>query len=121
MRSYVLLREGVEVRTVTSTSARDAPRAGGDATPDRLVHYQVVAVDDAGNRSAPAAVEVELPGTERSRVTHLAGVGLLALAGLAGLLYAVRYRRLTRTMRAPREPSGTPRSTRELTAPGRRR
>jgi hypothetical protein len=121
VRNYVLLRDGVEVANVASTSARDEPRKGSAADANLLVHYQVVAVDDAGNRSAPAAAQVDLPGSDRSQLTRRVGEGLLVLAALAGLLYAVRYRRLTRTMRLPEKPSAKQAGTPELTTSGRRR
>lgn len=118
---YVLLRDGKEVATATSTSVRDQPRAGKDAGADARVTYQVAAVDEAGNRSTSVPLSVVLPGTGRSRVTHAVGLGLLALAVVAGVLYAVRRGRLMRTMRAPVEPSRPETPPRALTTSGRRR
>ena len=118
---YVLLRNGTEVATTGSTSVRDEPRTGTDVTADAQVTYQVVAVDEAGNRSTSAPLRVELPGTGRSKVAHDVGLGLLALAVVAGLLYAVRRGRLMRTMRATTQPSQPAVPPRTLTTSGRRR
>jgi hypothetical protein len=94
-RGYVVLRDGVEISTVTSTSIQDHPRAGAAGT---SVHYQVVALDDAGNRSSPAEVVVALPAAAEARTAPVIGVGLLILAAFAGGAYALRRLRLTRTM-----------------------
>jgi hypothetical protein len=85
----------VEISTVTSTSIQDHPRAGAAGT---SVHYQVVALDDAGNRSSPAEVVVALPAAAEARTAPVIGVGLLILAAFAGGAYALRRLRLTRTM-----------------------
>jgi hypothetical protein len=121
VQTYVVLRDGVEVAVTTSTSVRDEPRAGKDDSADLRVRYQVVALDKAGNRSTSPPLEVEIPGTQRSGGTRDVGLGLLVLAGVAGVLYALRRGRLARTMRAPRQMPWRPQTTRELTGAGRRR
>lgn len=84
VQSYVVLRDGVEVSTVTSTSAQDRPPPGAA---ERSVRYQVQAVDAAGNRSAPAEVVVTLPGTDAGAATPRGvAMGLLPLAAVAGLI-----------------------------------
>jgi hypothetical protein len=105
---YVVLRDGVQVATVTDTSMQDHLRAEGDATADASVHYEVIAVDDAGNRSAPTSVVVEVPGTAQSGTTRLIGTGLMILAAVTIGLYAVRHRRLARTMRDRERPARLP-------------
>jgi hypothetical protein len=91
VREYVVLRDGVEVATVSSTSVVDEPGARTDGAP---VEYQVLAVDMSGNRSPAVDVVVDLPTPETSTET-LVGVGLLVLAGCAGA-FAFWRRRLTR-------------------------
>ena len=81
---YVVLRNGSEVGTVTSTSFEDRVRTADEARKPASVEYQVVAVDDAGNRSAAARVVVELPGPRENPFLALIGLGLLVLAALAG-------------------------------------
>jgi hypothetical protein len=93
---YVVLRNGVEVTTVTEPFFRD--RVPDDAAAERpaSVEYAVLAVDQAGNRSEAATTVVELPAPEAGNavpwwVPVVAGVGLVAAGG--GYL-VVRRRRL---------------------------
>lgn len=96
VQQYVVLRDGVEVATVTSTSSEDRPRSGGDLTSDVSLTYQVQAVDAAGNRSPPTEVVVAVPGTGTGpEIPRLVGTWLLPLAAVAGLV-AARRRWLTR-------------------------
>jgi hypothetical protein len=88
---YVVLRGGEEIATVTSTSFRDDVPGRADQDKPMTVDYQVVAVDEAGNRSPPALVSVELPGAG-SRIPTYVGMGMLVLAPLAAL-YAFRRRK----------------------------
>ena len=97
VQGYVVLRDGVEIATVTTTYARDQPRDDGDAATEETVEYTVQAVDLAGNRSEPSRVVVRLPAAEKGRTTGpLVGIGLLAAAlpvmALVGYV-AVRRRR----------------------------
>jgi hypothetical protein len=93
---YVVSRAGAEAATVTSTSFRDAPREGA-ATAATTVRYEVRAVDAAGNRSPAVAVDVVLPAPESS-VPTLAGFVTLALAIAGAAYWALRRRRLVRTL-----------------------
>jgi hypothetical protein len=81
---YVVLRNRTEVATVGSTSFQDQARTSGAAQHPTSVEYQVVAVDEAGNRSAPVRVVAQLPGIASGDTLTLVGLGLLVLAGLAG-------------------------------------
>lgn len=102
---YIVSRDGVEVATVTSTGMEDRVPAMPEASGPRMVEYAVTAVDASGNRSAPAALSVEIPGAEQSRPLVLVAIGLLALAGvlIAGyLLYRWRVARDTRLPTSPR-------------------
>ncbi|TQN37904.1 hypothetical protein FHU33_4577 [Blastococcus colisei] len=95
-QQYVLLRDGAEVATLTSTSTQDQPRAGGDPTSAVSINYAVQAVDSAGNRSAPVGIVVDLPGAPPGPGTAtIVGIGLLPLAAIAGLV-AIGRRFLTR-------------------------
>jgi hypothetical protein len=87
---YIVLRNGSQVATLTSTSFEDRPRAGGDTAKPAEVQYQVVAVDAAGNRSPASGVVVELPAATNHRSAVLIGLGLLGLAALAGVYVAWR-------------------------------
>jgi hypothetical protein len=82
---YLVLRNGTQVASLTSTSFEDRPRSGGDTAKPVSVQYQVVAVDAAGNRSPAASVVVELPAASNHRSAVLIGLGLLGLAALAGI------------------------------------
>jgi hypothetical protein len=105
---YIVSRDGTEIATVTSTTFDDRARSASDARLDTTVQYAVVAVDAAGNRSAPVTLGVELPGSEQSRTPVLAAVGLLALAGLIAALYLAYRHVLARADRRPSpvEPAG---------------
>lgn len=87
---YVIQRDGIEVGTVTSTSLQDRARPASETAGPTSVTYEVLAVDEAGNRSAPARVTVELPAAEPSRLPRLVGVSALVLASIAGLVGARR-------------------------------
>jgi hypothetical protein len=95
IHDYVLLRNGVEVATVTTTSYQDRPRTGGRALPRESVQYQVQAVDLSGNRSPATSIVVELPPAGTRTTAIVIGVGLLLLAALATGL-AVRHRQRVR-------------------------
>jgi hypothetical protein len=98
---YVVARDGVEVATVTSTTFEDQARTtpGTDAV---SIEYSVTAVDAAGNRSAPTALVVELPGSTDSRMLFLSAVVLLGMAGLLVAGYALYRWRVARGARVPR-------------------
>jgi hypothetical protein len=105
----------VEIGTMTETSFRDAPRDG--AATDRLsVVYEVTAVDEAGNRSDPVAVTVDLPPAP-SRAPVYLGIAALVLAGLA-VAYRL-YRRAVVDGRMAQGPAPEQREP-ELTATGGR-
>jgi hypothetical protein len=95
VREYVVSRNGEAINTVTTTYIRDQPRAETDAAAAISVDYVVQAVDDAGNRSEPATITVDLPAADTGRSTgQLVGLGLLGLAlPLAGAVGYVTYRR----------------------------
>jgi hypothetical protein len=112
---YVVARDGVEIGTMTETSFRDAPR-GGAATDRLSVVYEVTAVDEAGNRSDPVAVTVDLPPAP-SRAPVYLGIAALVLAGLA-LAYRL-YRRAVVDGRMAQGPAPEQREP-ELTATGGR-
>jgi hypothetical protein len=88
---YLLLRNGTQIATLTSTSFEDQPRAGGPSAEAVSVRYQVVAVDAAGNRSPPSSVVVDLPATTSHRVEVLVGLVLLGVAALAGAFVLWRW------------------------------
>jgi hypothetical protein len=66
------------------------------------IEYSVTAVDAAGNRSAPTALVVELPGSTDSRMLFLSAVVLLGMAGLLVAGYALYRWRVARGARVPR-------------------
>jgi hypothetical protein len=106
VQGYVVLRNGVEVATVETTSFQDTPRSADDATAEATVEYSVVAVDRSGNRSSPASVKVVLPAAGSGTATAtVVGVALLLLAGLAALLAVRRVRRI-RNRPVVRKPQG---------------
>ena len=80
---YVVLRDGVEIATVTQPYLRDEI---GEDPADRpaVVHYTVHAVDRAGSRSEPATAVIDLPAAESGD-----GRPWLPLAAVAGLAAAV--------------------------------
>ena len=87
-REYVVTREGVEIATVTTTSFLDRPeRRTGSAT---AIEYQVQSVDEAGNRSAPAAVVVDLSVAPPERPESSIGIWLLGLAAVAACIALYR-------------------------------
>ena len=96
VEGYVVSREGVELATVTSTAFRDTPRQG-PATTATTVRYEVQAVDAAGNRSRAVSIEVVLPAPEGSAPTVL-GIVTLALAAVGAAYWALRRRRLNRSL-----------------------
>jgi hypothetical protein len=92
VRDYVLLRNGVEVATLSATSYQDHPRAGESSSVRESVQYQVQAVDLSGNRSPATSVTIELPAAGTRTMAIGIGIGMLVLAALAiGL--ALRHRR----------------------------
>jgi hypothetical protein len=101
---YVVTRNGAEVATVTTTSFEDRVRAATDATAATSVRYSVVAVDAAGNRSAPATLVVAVPGSVRSLTPLYVAVALLALAVLIGIAYLLYRRRVVRGATIPELP-----------------
>ena len=81
VQGYVVLRDGDEIATVTTTYVRDQPRDEDDAAAGTSVEYQVQAVDLAGNRSEPSRVVVDLPAADTGRTAgELVGLGLLGVA-----------------------------------------
>jgi hypothetical protein len=104
VQEYIVLRDGVAVARVETTSFVDDPEAGADAS---SVRYQVRAVDMSGNRSPAAGVTIDLPGPGASHET-LIGLGLLILAGCAAL-FAYWRRRLARRKASRRPPPQQPR------------
>ena len=86
VQGYVVLRDGVEAASVEATFLRDEPRSGSDLTGEAAVTYEVLAVDDAGNRSPAARIDVVLPPYRPVQDPTLVGLGLLGLAAVAGLL-----------------------------------
>jgi hypothetical protein len=87
---YVVLRDGVEIATVTTTSFRDEPGDGAGAAPAGSVEYQVLAVDQSGNRSAPASVVVDLTVADAAAGQTRVGIWLLVLAAVAVCVALVR-------------------------------
>ncbi|SDC38393.1 hypothetical protein SAMN05660690_1205 [Geodermatophilus telluris] len=87
---YEVSCDGEPIATVTATSLQDRPRVATATTVAASVEYEVVAVDDAGNRSDAARVVVDLPGAA-TRTPLYVGLGVLALAPLAAV-YAFRRR-----------------------------
>lgn len=109
--NYVVVRNGEEVATVTTTFFRDQPRRGAAADAPMPLRYEVLSVDVSGNRSEPATAAVELPaeGPDRSQWV-IAGI-LLTLAAGAGLLALLRRRldrRVTPAGTSGRRWDGTP-------------
>ena len=91
VREYVVMRDGVQISALTSTTLRDDSALDPDAPAETTVEYQVLAVDQAGNRSAAATVLVSPPAADPFPATAI-GVGLLALGSLAGIYALVRPR-----------------------------
>ena len=100
---YVVLRYGEEIATVTSTVFEDRPRGNFPAANSLSVDYQVIAVDQNGNRSEPRPVTVELPAASPEGNPSLVGWGLLALALGCG---ALAVRRPLQRVRANRAVTG---------------
>jgi hypothetical protein len=95
-REYVVLRGGEEIATVSTTSYVDRAVAGA-ASP---VEYQVVAVDDSGNRSAPSSVVVDPSTASTDGDRTSVGIWLLVVAAVtvcAALLRPVVRALVTRT------------------------
>jgi hypothetical protein len=94
VKEYVVLRNGVEVATVPSTSIQDQVDRRADDATATSVDYAVLAVDFAGNRSEAVRVTVSLPAPGGDPPALVAG---LALAGLtvvaAGAVLWRRHRR----------------------------
>jgi hypothetical protein len=121
VQSYVVLRNGIEIATVTSTSIEDRPHGDAAVAGDLSVDYQVQAVDASGNRSSPADVVVDVPGTPAEGTPTLVPIGLLILAAaisVGALFYAFRRRRFARVVKVrtgratklrPSAASGSPR------------
>lgn len=95
-RAYVVLRDGEEIATVTEPLVRDEVRDGAAASRPSTVQYAVQAVDEAGNRSEPAIIAVDLPAADQRGdlplVPMLVAVGLLVAAG--GIFVLLRRRAL---------------------------
>lgn len=84
---YTVFRDGVEVGTTTQTSFADTPPPGA-----RTLEYAVVAVDQAGNMSAPAMTSVAVPA-DQVAVAPLVGWSLLGGGGvLAAMVGLTRWR-----------------------------
>ena len=99
LRFDVVVRDGVQVATVPSTSIQDhIARAPDDATA-KSVDYAVVAVDFAGNRSEAARLTVELPAAGATRPALVAGLALAVLAAAA--IGALLWRRRRRSLAFP--------------------
>ena len=79
-REYVVLRDGVEIATVATTSFRDQP--GADTASASGIEYRVMAVDESGNRSAPSVVVVDPSAAPREREGTAIGIWLLAAAAV---------------------------------------
>jgi hypothetical protein len=93
-RGYVVLRDGVEIATVATTSFRD--QLAADTASATSLEYQVMAVDDSGNRSTPSSVVVDPstappPGPESS-------IGIWLLAVAAGTLVVALLRPVVRVL-----------------------
>ena len=99
---YVITRNGREIARVTSTSFEDEPRTAAQATGATTVEYSVIAVDASGNRSTPATLRAELPGSERPRTLVMGAILLLGLAGLILVAHLLYRRAVSRGTRPPR-------------------
>jgi hypothetical protein len=93
VKEYVVVREGVEVATVPSTSIQDHLARAPDDTTAKSVDYAVVAVDFAGNRSEAARLTVELPAVGATRPALVGGLALAGLAAVAAGALLLRRRR----------------------------
>jgi hypothetical protein len=93
VKEYVVLRDGVEVATVPSTSLQDHVGGRRENATARSVDYAVLAVDFAGNRSEATRLTVDLPAAGG---TPPALIGGLALAGLAAVAAGLLLWRLSR-------------------------
>jgi hypothetical protein len=95
-RAYVVLRDGEEIATVTEPLVRDEVLGGAAASRSSTVEYTVQAVDEAGNRSEPAIIAVDLTAADQRGdlplVPILVTVGLLVAAG--GIFVLLRRRAL---------------------------
>jgi hypothetical protein len=93
VKEYVVLRDGVEVATVPSTSIQDHVGGRPDDATGRSVDYAVLAVDFAGNRSEAARLTVELPAVGATRPALVGGLALAGLAAVAAGALLLRRRR----------------------------
>ncbi|SEK37958.1 hypothetical protein SAMN04515665_1028 [Blastococcus sp. DSM 46786] len=112
---YVVSRDGVEIASVPTTGMRDQLPAASETAASRVVEYSVAAVDASGNRSAPAALTVEIPAGGSSRTLVLVAVGLLALAAVLAAGYLLYRWRVVRGTQLPRPPQRSRELTRERT------
>jgi hypothetical protein len=99
-REYVVLRDGVEIGTVTTTSFRD--QLAADTASATTLEYQVLAVDSSGNRSAPSSVVVDPSSAPPPRPESSIGIWLLVLAGVATCI--ALYRPVTGALASRRRP-----------------
>lgn len=84
VEGYTLYRDGAEVGTTTQTSYGDVPPESG-----RSYEYSVVAVDRAGNPSAPSTVLVAIP---RDRISTSVALEL-SVGGIAAMAIIIALHR----------------------------
>jgi hypothetical protein len=99
---YIVLRNGKELATVTSTALEDEPRTAAQAAGATSVEYSVTAVDASGNRSAPVTLVVELPGSQQPRALVIGAIVLLGLAASIIAWNLLHRRAVARAERSPR-------------------
>jgi hypothetical protein len=100
-REYVVLRDGQEIATVTTTSYVDRDGAGAASA----IEYQVLAVDDSGNRSEPSSVVVDPSAAPPERGGTSVGIWLLVVAAVTVVAAILRpvVRALASRIRQGRE------------------
>jgi hypothetical protein len=93
VKEYVVLRDGVEVATVPSTSIQDHVGGRPDDATGRSVDYAVLAVDFAGNRSEAVRLTVEVPAAGSTPPALVVGLVLAGLAAVVAGCLLWRWRR----------------------------